>query len=118
LLRVRLVTQDAVAIAPNVRRPMGIQLWQPRLLDTVSGLDYGDPLETVRPLRLIGCHNGSFTAQLVVSPTEAIAGLKVSASPLTSAGARARRGPQAAGEAKLVGRCRDRHCLRFRPHAR
>lgn len=71
------------AVVPNVGRPAGIQVWQPHPWATVTGFDYGDACEPLKPIRLIGARNGAFTAQLVVSSTEAIAGLRASASELS-----------------------------------
>ena len=74
------------AIAPNVSRPAGMQVWnvstQFRLLPT----HYGDPCEPLRPVRLFGLPNGLYSCRLVVSAGQAVRGLKVSVSDLAGAG--------------------------------
>ena len=87
LIEAKLVSDAAPdAVTPNVGRPAGVQVWQPHPWATVTGLDYGDPCEGVAALRLVGFRNGAFTARLVVSSTEAIAGLKATATDLAGEG--------------------------------
>ncbi|MCX7803931.1 MAG: hypothetical protein N3A38_01960, partial [Planctomycetota bacterium] len=66
------------AVEPNAGRPAGIQIWTPHPWATVTGLDYGDPCEGTRPIRLVGFRNGAFSGQLVVSSTGAFGGLSAS----------------------------------------
>ncbi|HOX05422.1 MAG TPA: DUF6067 family protein [Planctomycetota bacterium] len=83
LIEARLAAPAASdAVAANAGRPVGIQLWRPHPWATVTGLSYGDPCEGAAPLRLVGFRNGAFSAQLVVSSTEAFSGLAVTATDL------------------------------------
>jgi hypothetical protein len=73
------------AVAPNVGRPKGIQVWNCAPSDTVTTFDYsdgGDPL----PVAVSAPRNGVFSGRLVVSSDQAIKGLKVAVSDLTAAG--------------------------------
>lgn len=82
---VRLTGSGAV---PNIARPKGIQVWNHDVNDRVTVLDYGDPCESLRPVRIVGCRNGAFSGQVVISSTEAIKGLRVEVGDLAGEGGR------------------------------
>lgn len=67
LVDVRL-SGGGAAVAPNVARPPGIQVWTSDVIgDVVDETDYGDPNEALRPIRLTGARNGAFSAAFVLS---------------------------------------------------
>ncbi|KPJ53741.1 MAG: hypothetical protein AMS16_05130 [Planctomycetes bacterium DG_58] len=72
------------AVVPNVARPKGLQLWNSDPLAADFDLDYGDPLEPLHPIRIVGTPGGVFSGKVVVGSTEAIKGLRAHASPLVS----------------------------------
>lgn len=86
LIEATLTAEPGAAVTPNLGRPAGIQLWQPHPWATVTGLDWGDPCERPARIRLIAMRNGTATAQLVVSSTEAIRGLRAVAGDLRGPG--------------------------------
>ena len=72
--------------SPNVARPAGVQVWNQDTQTRVRASDYGDPCERLRPMRLVGARNGSFSGQVVVGSPAALRGLKAAAGDLTGAG--------------------------------
>jgi hypothetical protein len=70
------------AVVPNVGRPQGVQLWTAHASTPISPDQYADPFDKPQPLRLVGFRRGEFSAQVVVSSTEPIEGLKVLAGDL------------------------------------
>ena len=79
-----LLTTKSAGAEANVARPAGIQVWNWPLTERVTPDMYGDPCEKLAPIRLNGARNGAFSGQLIVSSTEAIKGLQVEVSDLTS----------------------------------
>ena len=75
-------------VAPNVSRPRGVQVWNADINDRTTVLDYGDPNEPLRPIRLFAARNGVFSGKVVVGSTGPIRRLKASASELRSGGGR------------------------------
>ena len=84
LLRVRLEAEDASGAAPNVQRPKGVQVWNSPPMAVDFDLDWGDPSEPPRPIRLVGTRNGVFSGKVVVGSDEPIKGLAARAGALTS----------------------------------
>jgi len=82
ILEVSLTSARAGAAAGNVGRPRGVHVWQPHPWATVTGFDYGDSCESLRPVRLVGARNGSFGTRLVVGSDAGFAGLKVTVTDL------------------------------------
>jgi len=70
------LTAAGSGVTPNNGRPTGLQVWNADRNDRLSGLEYGDPNEPLRPIELVGPRNGVTAARVVVSSTEAIQGLK------------------------------------------
>ncbi len=73
-------------VTPNVARPAGIQVWNQDLGARTKASDYGDPCEPLRPIRLAGARNGSFSGAVTVGSSEPLRGLKVVAGDLTGPG--------------------------------
>lgn len=90
LLRVKLSAAEESAVVPNVARPQGIQVWNCQPLDTLYVWDYGNPCEKLRPIEIVGAHNGRFSGRLVVSSTEPIKNLKAETSDLVAVGGSAK----------------------------
>ncbi len=60
----------------NVTRPAGFQVWNSDPLTPDFDMDYGDPNEPLRPVRIVAARNGTFSGKVVVGSREAIKGLK------------------------------------------
>ena len=75
-------TAGAGAIVGRVSRPAGIQAWNWPLWERVDQRLYGDPAETLQPIRLAGAKNGAFSGQIVVSSSDPITGLTAQVSML------------------------------------
>jgi len=88
LLEVKLLAKtDAVgAVAANVARPEGVQVWNEDLNNRVTVLDYGDPHEPLRPVTIVAARNGAFSGKVVLGSTGPVAGLSAEASDLRGAG--------------------------------
>lgn len=82
LLHAKVTAPAAVAAVPNVGRPKGVQVWRSQPWGTVTGLDYGDPFDSVKPICLVGVRGGEFNGRFVVSSDQAFGGLKVSVTDL------------------------------------
>jgi hypothetical protein len=86
----------AAGATPNLDRPPGFQVWtldrNDRVTgnlpnnDAVAGTEYGDPVEGVLPITLVGARNGFFSGQVVASSTGPIKGLKAEAGDLKGPG--------------------------------
>ncbi len=81
-IRLSAARAQAAAVTPNVARPVGFQVWNSDPMAPDFDLDYGDPCEPLRPLRLVGARNGAFSAKAVVGATESIKHLKATVSDL------------------------------------
>lgn len=84
LMKVRLVAPGGSAVTPNVVRPEGIQVWNADVLISVFDLDFGDPNEPLRPVRIISTLNGTFSGKVVIGSTNSIRELSVTMSDLKS----------------------------------
>ncbi len=73
------------AIAPNVERPKGVQVWNCSPYETVTCFDYGDGGDLL-PVLVSSPKNGVFSGRLVVSSGEVIKGLKATVSDLSAEG--------------------------------
>lgn len=87
LLAANLVADGPEGVVPNIERPKGVQVWVADEITSIFDTDYADPLEPLRPMRLVGAKNGSFAGQVVVSSDSPIRGLKVAATGLRLVGA-------------------------------
>ena len=85
----RLSAPASDAVRANATRPAGVQLWNSSLLASDTDLDWGDRNEPLRPLRIVGTRNGSFSGKVLVGSDRALTGLKASITNLA--------GPRGAG---------------------
>ncbi|HUW55076.1 MAG TPA: HEAT repeat domain-containing protein [Planctomycetota bacterium] len=76
LVSVRLWAGTSDGIVPNVARPEGLQVWNSDPLAPDFDLDWGDPGEPIRPIRLVGTPGGAFSGKVVVGSAEPIRGLR------------------------------------------
>ena len=81
LYSARLTAPAGSAVQPNATRPKGLQVWNSNLLATDTDLDWGDPLEPWKPIRIVGTRNGVFSGKVVLGSDEAMKPLR--AVPLT-----------------------------------
>jgi glycosyl hydrolase family 123 len=85
LIDVAMVADSAEGLVPNTGRPEGLQVWNSDPANSDTDMDWGDPLETLQPIRLVGARNGAYSGKVVLGSTQAIAALKVAPSLLRSA---------------------------------
>ena len=83
LIELHLQAAKPDGLVPNVRRPSGFQVWNSDPLAADCDLDWGDPCEPLRPIRLFGARNGRYSGKVIVGSTEPIVGLRAEASDLT-----------------------------------
>ena len=74
------------AIAQAVARPAGVQVWNVDAAGRLVDLDFADPAEPIRAMRIVGARNGTFSGTVAVGSTAVIRGLRAQAGVLTSAG--------------------------------
>jgi hypothetical protein len=58
---------DDRAIKPNITRPAGVQVWNANILAPIAPQDYGDPTVPIRPVKIVGTRNGTFSGQVILS---------------------------------------------------
>lgn len=63
-------------VVPNVGRPPGLRAWNANPLESVFECTYGDPNEPMKPVRVVGARNGSFSGQLVIGSDKPIHALR------------------------------------------
>jgi len=80
--RVQLTAAAPDGLVPNAVRPAGFQVWNSDLLMSDFDLDFGDPNEELRPIRITGTRNGTFSGKVVVGSDRPIRGLKATAGEL------------------------------------
>ncbi|HUV38566.1 MAG TPA: glycoside hydrolase domain-containing protein, partial [Planctomycetota bacterium] len=83
LVRVRLVAEAGVE--PNATRPKGLQVWNSSPMNPDFDVDWGDPTESLRPMRLVGTRGGSVSGKVVVGSDGTIRGLTAQLGALKSA---------------------------------
>jgi hypothetical protein len=88
LRRVQLVADTADGLVPNASRPAGWQVWNSDVMMSDFDLDYGDPAEPLRPVKILGPRGGAFSGKFVLGDTEPIRGLKVTVGDLSSGDAK------------------------------
>jgi len=74
--RVQLTTAGAESLTPNAVRPKGLQLWNSNALKADYNLDWGDPTEPLRPVRLVGPRGGIYSGKVVLGSTRPVRGLR------------------------------------------
>ena len=82
LLEARLSAASEAGLVLSGTRPAGLQVWNSDPLSADANLDYADPCEPLRPIRLVGARNGTFSGKVMVASSKAIAGLKATAGEL------------------------------------
>jgi len=80
---VRLSAAAADPVRANATRPAGVQVWNSSLLASDTDVDWGDPLEPLRPIRIAGARNGTFSGKVVVGSDSALRNLKAFVGDLT-----------------------------------
>jgi len=86
---VKLIAAPGSSIVPNAGhtgRPKGFQVWNQRIFERVDVTAYCNPFEPLRPIRLCGARNGSYSAQVVIGCDRPIQGLEVEWSRLAGPG--------------------------------
>jgi len=84
LRAVRLAAEGG-GIRPNVSRPDRFQVWNEDPHRMFSVLAYGDPNEPLRPVRLVGARNGTYSGQVVAGSPKTLEGIQAVASELRAA---------------------------------
>ena len=79
---IQLTAKSASGIVPNIARPVGVQVWNASTLTILHPQYYGDPNESVHPVRLTGARNGTYSGQLVVSSPSVIKGVSATVTDL------------------------------------
>ena len=74
------------AIAAAVARPRGIQAWNLDVAERVLDMDFADPSEPLRPMRIVAARNGVLSGAVAVGSAERIDGLAGRVGELKSAG--------------------------------
>lgn len=82
LKSIRLAAETGSPVVSNTSRPKGLQVWNQTLNQRVFANMYGDPNESLKPVRLCGAKNGVFTGQVVVSASAPLKDLQASATAL------------------------------------
>ncbi len=83
------------AIIPAADRPKGFGVFNAEITEEVTELDYGQPGEALRPMRITALPNGTWSGQVVVAATEPIEGLAARMGPLRQPGGEASIPPSA-----------------------
>ena len=85
-IRLSAPKRSASAVVGNVARPKGFQVWNSNPLAGDHDQDYGDPFETLGPIRLVGTRRGAFSGKVVVGCDKPIKGLRGVATALVRKG--------------------------------
>ncbi|KKK52731.1 hypothetical protein LCGC14_3101960, partial [marine sediment metagenome] len=80
------LTVEGAGVVANRARPKGLQIWNPDRNDRLSGAEYGDPNEPLKPMDIFGAPNGAFSGQIVVGSDGPIVGLSARATDLIGPG--------------------------------
>ena len=79
----RLTASDGAGVAANLVRPRGLQIWNSQPLAPVFDMDWADPNQPLKPLRLVGARRGVYSGKVVLGRDEAITGLRAEIDGLT-----------------------------------
>jgi len=88
VLDARLAAEGGVT--PSMGNMEGLVLWNSQPLETDLASHFGHPADRIRPVRMAGARNGTFSGKVVLGSTQAIVRLKASVSALTEARGRGR----------------------------
>ncbi|HUS48165.1 MAG TPA: glycoside hydrolase domain-containing protein, partial [Phycisphaerae bacterium] len=83
---VQLTSNSSAGLVPTAVRPQDLQVWNSDPLATDFDMDFGDPAEPLRPIRLVGARNGTYSGKVVVGSTQPIKGLKATCGDLAGPG--------------------------------
>lgn len=86
VMEVKLTAPGADAVTPNLARPKGFQVWAANNFDIVRDVDFGDPCDSPKPVRICGVRNGEFCGVVVASSDAPIKGLQAQVGDLALAG--------------------------------
>jgi hypothetical protein len=81
--QLRLTADSPDGLVPNAVRPPGLQVYNSDLMMSDFDMDWGDPNEPLRPVRIVAPRNGAFSGKVVVAAPEPIRALKATAADLT-----------------------------------
>ncbi|HUU43766.1 MAG TPA: hypothetical protein VMX57_08300, partial [Planctomycetota bacterium] len=82
VVKVRLTAPAGSAVTPNVTRPGGLQVWNSSAVASDFDVEFGDPLETVGPVRIVAPRGGTGSGKVVVGCDQPIKGLVAAAGDL------------------------------------
>jgi hypothetical protein len=80
-----LTAPSNAGVRPNTSRPDGFRLWNHPVFGTLHNIDYPDPHDEVRPIRIAGTRNGAFSGKIVVSSRRTVTALRATVSDLKTA---------------------------------
>ena len=80
---VQLRADTSAGLVPAGKRPTGFQVWNNDLVMGDFDLDFGDPSEPVRRIRIVGTRGGAFSGKVVVGSDKPIEGLGATVTNLT-----------------------------------
>jgi hypothetical protein len=84
ILAVRL--SAAGGATPNVGAPEDIELWTSQQMETVEAWQYAHPAEAIRPIRIVGARNGTFSGKVALSSKSAMRNIRATLSTLVENG--------------------------------
>ncbi len=88
LVSVRLRANGPGGVVPNVVAPNGLHVWNTNSVAPLHDVEYGDPHERLRAIRLAGARNGTYSGRVVVRGDRPIKGLRAAAGDLAGPGGR------------------------------
>jgi hypothetical protein len=74
--RIRLTANKADGLTIGATRPAGVQVWNSDPMATDYDLDFGDPAEPLRPVRIVAPRGGAASGKVVVGSSQALKSLK------------------------------------------
>ena len=89
LLQARLTADSSAGsgagVVSNMLRPKGLHVWNSQIMQPDFDLDFGDPGEPLRPVRIVGARGGMFSGKVAVGSGVPIRGLRAAMGRLTAA---------------------------------
>ena len=82
--QVQVTAATAHGLVPGAVRPNGFQVWNADVLTSDFDLDFANPAEPLRPIRIVAARNGTFSGKVVAGSTQPLRGLRATMSNLTS----------------------------------
>ena len=84
LTDVRVSADGHAGLDPGVTRPKRLQLWNSDVLLGDFDMDFGDPAEPLRPIRIVGARNGLFSGKVVAGSDQTLEGIQATVTDLVS----------------------------------